>query len=240
MARLIALVPAAGAGARFGGTMPKQYADLSGRPLLAWTLDRLAAALPLATLVVALEPEDRHYESAIGVRPGIEALRCGGATRAATVTNAMVAWSGGWRDDDWVLVHDAARPCVPASALQRLLRELADDPVGGLLAVPVADTLKREDPADAARVLRTEARSGLWQAQTPQMFRAGVLQRALEGPGAVAATDEAQAVEALAASGACARPRLVTGSSLNIKVTYAADLMLAAAIIAQQSTEGNA
>jgi 2-C-methyl-D-erythritol 4-phosphate cytidylyltransferase len=125
---------------------------------------------------------------------------------------------------------------VPVSALRRLFAALADDPVGGLLAVPVADTLKRAAQAapseTAPRVLATEDRSGLWQAQTPQMFRYRVLAAALARPGAQDATDEACAVEALAATGACAMPRLVPGSARNIKITYAADLALAAAILA--------
>ncbi len=123
---------------------------------------------------------------------------------------------------------------MPVDALQRLVGELADDAVGGLLAIPVADTLKREDPLAPGRVLRTEDRAGLWQAQTPQMFRYSVLRDALARPGALAATDEARAVEALAATGACALPRLVAGSTLNIKITFPADLALAAAILAVQ------
>jgi 2-C-methyl-D-erythritol 4-phosphate cytidylyltransferase len=144
----------------------------------------------------------------------------------------LAALAGKCGDDDWLLVHDAARPCVPASALGRLVAELGDDAVGGLLAIPVADTLKREDREIPARVLRTEDRAGLWQAQTPQMFRCGVLRAAFARAEALAATDEAQAVEALAATGACAAPWLVEGSTLNIKVTYPADLALAAAILA--------
>src|SRR5512143_1336623 len=234
MSRLVALVPAAGGGRRFGGEAPKQYALLDGRPLLACTLDRLAAALSPFDVVVALASEDVHYDAAVGPRPGVVALRCGGDTRAATVGNALAALAARCGDDDWVLVHDAARPCVPQEALLRLVAELGDDAVGGLLAVPVADTLKREDRETPARVLCTEDRSGLWQAQTPQLFRYGVLRQAFARPGALATTDEAQAVEALAASGACARPWLVAGSTLNIKVTYPGDLALAAAILAAQ------
>jgi 2-C-methyl-D-erythritol 4-phosphate cytidylyltransferase len=135
-------------------------------------------------------------------------------------------------------VHDAARPCVPVDAILRLTAALADDAVGGLLAVPIADTLKRDDPAGSGRVLCTEERAGLWQAQTPQMFRYGILRIAFALPGALATTDEAQAIEALAATGACARPRLVSGSTLNVKVTYPSDLALAGAILATQ--EGTA
>jgi len=235
-ARHIALIPAAGGGRRFGGALPKQYADLGGRPLLTRTLDRLRAALEPDAIVVALAPDDTIFGTLIGAAPGVEALRCGGATRAETVANALAAIDGRCADDDWIIVHDAARPCVPAEALARLVALLADDRVGGLLAIPVSDTLKREDRTTPARVLRTEDRSGLWQAQTPQMFRLGVLRTALALPGAIKATDEAEAIEALARTGACASPWLIKGSALNIKVTFAADLDLAAAILALQET----
>src|SRR5512141_2512892 len=234
MSRLVALVTAAGGGRRFGGEAPKQYAMLDGRPLLACTLDRLAAALSPFDVVVALAPEDAHYDAVVGARPGVVALRCGGDTRAATVANALAALAARCAEEDWILVHDAARPCVPVDAVLRLVAELAGDAVGGLLAVPVADTLKREDADEPRRVAATEPRARLWQAQTPQMFRFGVLRAALALPGALDTTDEAQAVEAFAATGACARPRLVAGSAQNIKVTYASDLALAAAILAAQ------
>jgi 2-C-methyl-D-erythritol 4-phosphate cytidylyltransferase len=233
-ARLIALVPAAGGGSRFGGAAPKQYADLANRPLLARTLDRLAQVIAPAPIVVAIAPGDAFYETLIEPRPGLEALRCGGGTRAQTVANAVAALGSRCRDEDWLLVHDAARPCVPVDAVLRLTSELARDDVGGLLAIPVADTLKRSDAKEPERVLRTEERSGLWQAQTPQMFRCGILRRAFALPGALAATDEAQAVEALSITGACAPPRLVSGSAQNVKITYPADLALAAAILALQ------
>jgi 2-C-methyl-D-erythritol 4-phosphate cytidylyltransferase len=237
MARLTALVPAAGGGSRFGGGVPKQFALLAGQPLLARTLDRLAAVLPLDDLMVALAPDDAHYERLVGTRAGVDVLRCGGATRAETVAKALVALADRCADDDWVLVHDAARPCVPREALRRLVSELADDPVGGLLAIPVADTLKRAGAGTPPRVLRTEDRAALWQAQTPQMFRYGVLRAALAAPGALAATDEAQAVEMLAAAGGCAPPRLVAGSPLNLKVTWPADLALAAAILGTEEAQ---
>jgi 2-C-methyl-D-erythritol 4-phosphate cytidylyltransferase len=238
--QLCALVPAAGGGSRFGSELPKQYADLAGRPMLVRTLDRLASALPLTSMVVALAPDDDRYDEVGGARAGAHVLRCGGATRAATVANALSVLVPRLADDDWVLVHDAARPCVPAEALRRLVAELADDPVGGLLAIPVADTLKRAsaEAEESPRVLRTEDRAGLWQAQTPQMFRFGVLRAALAQPGALDTTDEASAVEALAATGACGPPRLVMGSTLNVKVTYPTDLALAAAILALQEHDG--
>ncbi|MET0440487.1 MAG: 2-C-methyl-D-erythritol 4-phosphate cytidylyltransferase [Casimicrobiaceae bacterium] len=232
--RMFVIVPAAGGGSRFGGALPKQYADLAGVSLLARTLDRLAALRADAT-VVALAPDDKDYARIVGARSGVDAVACGGVTRAGTVRNAVALLASRANRDDWILVHDAARPCVPREALQRLMRELEDDAVGGLLAVPVADTLKRADGVQAAmRVLRTEDRASLWQAQTPQMFRHHVLAAAVSRDTANAWTDEAQAVEALAATGACAMPRLIRGDPANIKVTYAADLALAATIVAAQ------
>jgi 2-C-methyl-D-erythritol 4-phosphate cytidylyltransferase len=239
MARTFVIVPAAGGGSRFGSARPKQYADLAGVSLLARTLDRLAAVGAEATLV-ALAPDDTDYGRIVGTRPAVEAVACGGATRTATVRNALAQLGARARHDDWILVHDAARPCVPREALMRLLRELDGDAVGGLLAVPVADTLKRADGEDAeavVRVLRTEDRAALWQAQTPQMFRHHVLAAALSRDVGTAWTDEAQAVEALSATGACVMPRLIRGDPANLKVTYAADLALAAAIVAAQGLE---
>ena len=231
--RLFALVPAAGGGSRFGAASPKQYARLAGRPLLACTLDRLRDALRLDGIAVAIARDDVHFDREIGARDGVVVLRCGGATRSDTVRNALQALAGTCRDDDWMLVHDAARPCAPPEALARLVAQLGDDGVGGLLAIPVADTLKRGDAdADAPRVVRTEDRAQLWQAQTPQMFRYGLLVRALAQTAARDFTDEAQAVEALGMS-----PRLVRGSMANLKVTFPDDLHLAAAILAAQVNE---
>jgi 2-C-methyl-D-erythritol 4-phosphate cytidylyltransferase len=230
-ARIFVVVPAAGAGVRFGNGIPKQYADLAGKPLLARTLDRLAS-LACERTFVAVAVDDAEYERRMPARLDVDVLRCGGTTRATTVRNALAAIAKRCAADDWILVHDAARPCVPRDALTRLVRELQDDAVGGLLAIQVADTLKRStDANEAPRVLRTEDRAGLWQAQTPQMFRFGVLRAALANDGADRCTDEAQAVEALA------RPRLVLGSATNIKITYSADLALAAAIIALQDED---
>ncbi|HEX6136256.1 MAG TPA: 2-C-methyl-D-erythritol 4-phosphate cytidylyltransferase [Casimicrobiaceae bacterium] len=234
MARLWVIVPAAGGGSRFAADAPKQYADLAGKALIARTLDRLAS-LDAAAIVVALAPGDADFQRIVGERPGVEPIRCGGATRSATVRDALRALASRCRDDDWILVHDAARPCVPRAALERLTLELAGDAVGGLLATPLADTLKRAAAGDdAPRVLRTEERGDLWLAQTPQMFRYRLLAAAYEREAAVDCTDDAQAVEALAATGACAMPRLVRGSADNIKVTYPEDLALAAAILATQ------
>ena len=224
MPRHYAIVPAAGSGSRFGAERPKQYLDLLGRPLIWHTLAALLACQAIERVWVVLSPEDDWWSaydwSELGAR--LETLRCGGATRADSVSNGLRAASMVAADDDWILVHDAARPCLGDGMLESLLSELADDTVGGILAVPVADTLKRA--GDGQRVVATEPRDGLWQAQTPQMFRYGVLCEALEKTGAV--TDEAGAIEALGL-----RPKLVRGDSTNLKVTYPADLALAAMIL---------
>jgi len=224
MPRHFAIVPAAGSGARFGAEKPKQYLDLLGRPLIYHTLAVLTACPDIERVWVVLSPDDRewgqHDWSELGSK--LETLRCGGATRAESVTNGLQAAAMVATDDDWVLVHDAARPCLSLAMLDALFDELADDPVGGILAVPVADTLKRADGEQ--RVAATEPRDGLWQAQTPQMFRYGQLKKALEMTSNV--TDEAGAIEA-----AGMKPRLVKADSTNLKVTYPADLALAAMIL---------
>ncbi len=222
MPRHYAIVPAAGSGARFGAEKPKQYLDLLGRPLIFHTLAALTAHPAIERVWVVLAPDDpwwpRHDWSELG--PKLETVRCGGVTRAESVGNGLKAALAA--DDDWILVHDAARPCLSRPMLDALCDELADDPVGGLLAVPVADTLKRADANQ--RVAATEPRDGLWQAQTPQMFRYGRLVEALSKHNAV--TDEAGAIEALGL-----KPKLVRGDSTNLKVTFPADLALAAMIL---------
>ena len=224
MPRHYAIVPAAGSGSRFGAEKPKQYLDLLGRPLIFHTLKALTACPDIERVWVVLAPDDpwwpRFDWSELGAK--LETVRCGGATRAESVTNGLQAAAMVAAADDWVLVHDAARPCISATMLDALFADLAQDPVGGILAVPVADTLKRADTEQ--RVAATEPRDGLWQAQTPQMFRYGLLGDALQKCRDV--TDEAGAVEALGL-----KPKLVRGDATNLKVTYPADLALAAMIL---------
>ena len=244
--RLIGLVPAVGGGLRFGADIPdapRPHADLAGQSVLARTLRRLLEVLPLDALYIAIAPGDATDMTTMSA--AIRMLPCSGATRTALVRNALEAIAHRCEESDWILVHDAARPCVPPDALRRLITSVADDPVGGFLAVPVADTLKRATDHDASRALPhvrcTESRAGLWQAQSPQVFRYGVLRAALALDGSVAMTDEAQAVEVLAATGACGRPVLVRGSTHNIKIINADDLALAAAILHLQEVDsGNA
>jgi 2-C-methyl-D-erythritol 4-phosphate cytidylyltransferase len=223
-ARYHALVPAAGSGRRFGAEAPKQYAMLDGKPVLVHAIERLQAAFPLHATYVALSPHDHGFDRAARMLHHVTALRCGGDTRAATVRHALGHLSG-VAPDDWIIVHDAVRPCTDAEALLRLRTELADEPVGGLLAVPVASTLKSADTAQ--RSAGTISREHLWQAQTPQMFRFDVLRRALAQADIEHITDEAQAVEALGL-----KPRIVYGSRTNLKVTFPEDLGLVAAILA--------
>ena len=226
-----ALIPAAGAGTRFRGGIPKQYLPLAGKPML-WHAVKSICVPPIETVFVVLGPEDREFArhdwGAFGGR--VEPLYCGGATRRDSVYNGIVAAMAAIDADDWLLVHDAARPCLPRMDLDNLIRETGDDRVGGILALPAADTVKRavKDEAGTQRIAGTEDRNQLWLAQTPQMFRFGLLMEALK-KAKDTVTDEAGAVELMGL-----RPRLVTGSRENIKVTYAEDLTIAEAILGRR------
>ena len=219
--RYFALIPAAGVGARMGADRPKQYLPLAGKPMLLHAIDTFAAAPAIAHTLVVVSPEDPYAAGALAGAPypveRVELLYRGGATRRETVLNGLAALRARAADGDWGLVQEAAPPGLAAALIDRLIAALADDPVGGLLALPVADTLKR---AADGRAAATVAREGLWAAQTPQMFRYGVLRRALELADNV--TDEAGAIEALGL-----RPRLVEGSARNFKVTLPHDVELA-------------
>ena len=224
-----ALIPAAGSGSRMGGAIEKQYLDLNSVPMIAHAMMVLAREPRIARIFVVLSPTDKRWNNYEwqGWEERIEVLRCGGKTRAETVLNGLEAIAKVCAVDDWVLVHDAARPCLPDEMLGKLLDEVADDPVGGLLAVPVADTLKRAsaDTISGARAEATVPRAGLWQAQTPQMFRHGTLVEALRAAGSDM-TDEASAIEQMGL-----QPRLVESDSRNLKVTYPQDLELASMIL---------
>jgi 2-C-methyl-D-erythritol 4-phosphate cytidylyltransferase len=223
--RFFGLIPAAGAGERLGHATPKQYLPLLGRPMLYHSVNALLASGRIATVFVVLSPADHEFRQYdwrdFGER--IAPLYCGGATRHDSVLNGLVAASSLVDPEDWVLVHDAARPCLGQNELGCMLDTLGMDEVGGILAVPVADTLKRAG-ADG-RIQATESREHLWQAQTPQMFRHGLLLHALSSTAKL--TDEAGAVEALGL-----KPKLVQGRAENLKVTYAEDLQLAQRILA--------
>jgi len=210
---------------------PKQYAELAGRPML-WHAVRAVCVPPVAAVFVVLAPGDaqfaKHDWSAYGEK--LHPLYCGGETRRDSVYNGLVATGSIVDPDDWILVHDAARPCLPRKDLDSLLAEGAADAIGAILALPAADTVKvaAKDEAGVVRIAGTQDRSFVWLAQTPQMFRAGLLMRALaQSPGA---TDEASAVETLNL-----RPRLIAGSRENIKVTYTEDLAIAEGILRRRT-----
>ena len=232
--RYYVVLPAAGSGRRFASAVPKQYAALAGSTVIERALAPFEADADCAGIVVAVAPDDAHWSAIAARRPRQVLTAEGGEQRAHSVRNALRVLAGQARDDDWVMVHDAARPCFTPDDLVTLKRELASHPVGGLLAVPLADTLKRalEPGSQVTHVDATLDRDGLWRAATPQVFRLGVLLRALEAALAAgrAPTDEAQAME-----WAGQRPRLIAGRADNIKVTSADDLALAAAILATRS-----
>ena len=230
---IVALIPAAGSGTRFAAERPKQYLALAGKPML-WHALRAVCRPPVECVFVVLAPGDeafaRHDWSAYAGR--MTPLYCGGETRRSSVHNGLVAMMDTLDAEDWVLVHDAARPCLPERDFQALIKECLLDEIGAILALPVSDTLKRaaKDEAGTQRIAGTEERTQLWLAQTPQMFRAGLLARALkQASGAV--TDEASAIEQLGL-----RPRLVVGSRENLKVTWPADIAIAEAILARRGS----
>ncbi|EIK97855.1 2-C-methyl-D-erythritol 4-phosphate cytidylyltransferase [Pseudomonas sp. M47T1] len=215
-----AVIPAAGVGARMAADRPKQYLQLGGRTILEHSLDCFLDHPGLKGLVVSLAEDDPYWPGLASARDSRIQRAPGGAERADSVLNALLhLHAQGAADDDWVLVHDAARPNLSRTDLDKLLGELAHDPVGGLLAVPARDTLKRADAH--GRVAETVDRSTIWQAYTPQMFRLGALHRALADSlvADVAITDEASAMEW---SGQA--PRLIEGRSDNLKVTRPEDL----------------
>lgn len=217
----VALVPAAGSGSRIAAGIPKQYLPLAGRPVLWHTLHALASVPRVAHVWVVLSERDEWFDGHDwrALQGRISALRCGGSSRAASVLAGLRGMHAEPRD--WVLVHDAARPCVTRALIDRLIDEVGEHDAGGILALPVADTLKRAG-ADGARIDHTVPRTGLWAAQTPQMFRHAMLCRALEEGPLEDITDEANAMERMGV-----QPRLVPGSAVNLKVTLPADLALA-------------
>ena len=216
--------------------VPKQYLMVAGKSLLQHSLERLGALPEIDRIVVALAAENSDWPMLLQHLPTNITdkllLAEGGAERMESVANALSALQPFAADDDWVLVHDAVRPCVHPSDVRKLMRELLQERAGGLLAVPVRDTLKESDGSQL--VVRTVERSWIWQAATPQMFRFAVLQRAIQRVQAEhkIVTDEASAVEALGLP-----VRLVPGRSDNIKVTYPEDLVLAAAVLQAQARE---
>ena len=230
MPRCYALVPCAGVGARSGAAGPKQYELVAGRSMVAHTLAALAAVPRLAATLVVLAADDVQFDAAVPAFEGERGwvARCGGATRAETVANGLaVLRERGAQPHDWVLVHDAARCLIRPEWVERLIDECMADEVGGLLALPVADTLKAQ--GRDTRVASTIDRGGKWAAQTPQMFRLGLLAPALAHAGA-GVTDESSAIEALGHE-----PKLVRGEWENFKLTWPGDFALAERLLATRT-----
>ena len=226
------IIPAAGFGSRMDSAIPKQYLDLLGEPVISHTLRVFLECAQVSTVHLILSPEDTLYKTLDCTKfntlhPKLHIHYCGGDTRANTVLSALQAIKTQVSADDWVLVHDAARPCLSELLLGTLLKTLQDDAVGGLLAIPLAETLKYSNGHN--KVVKTEPRENYWQAQTPQMFRYGLLTKALQSFNQqfnCAPTDESQAIEALGYA-----PTLVRGDLRNIKITYPQDLALAELIL---------
>lgn len=229
-AKIVAMVPAAGTGTRLGDSLPKQYLDVNGFPMIYHALAALCRVARIDTIYVVLSADDRHWQplmteplATLGHR--MITLPVGGPTRGESVLNGLIAVQTDLNPNDWIMVHDAARPCIRAELIEQFIDELQDDSIGGLLALPLSDTIKRD--AGNLRVESTIAREGIWRAQTPQMFRVGMLRNAMEKM--PDATDEAQAIEAIGH-----QPKLVMGDSANLKVTYAPDLKLARMLLSEE------
>ena len=231
--KIVALVPAAGTGTRLGDALPKQYLDVNGFPMIYHALSVLNRVSRIVRIGVVLSPEDSHWQSLIAdaeagrlLGKRVVTWPVGGASRGESVLNGLNAMAGEMQADDWVMVHDAARPCIRLELIEQFIDELEEDRVGGLLALPLTDTIKRDD--GNLRVEKTVGREGIWRAQTPQMFRYGMLTTALQRM--PDASDESQAIEANGH-----QPKLVMGDSANLKVTYAPDLKLARMLLTEET-----
>ena len=225
--KYVALIPAAGVGTRMGASIPKQYLQLGNKVILQHTVDAFLQFPRIEHIYVVVSPDDGYVDHYLQPSARLTILRVGGASRRDTVSNGLHHLAGQLHKDDWVLVHDAARPGLDAELLQRLLEQVADHEVGGLLALPVVDTVKRVLNGK----VETISRDGLWLAQTPQMFRYQLLSQALDA--AIEVTDEASAVEA-----AGHVPILVEGHARNLKLTLASDIALAANYLTLYTQQG--
>jgi 2-C-methyl-D-erythritol 4-phosphate cytidylyltransferase len=225
--KIVAIIPAAGSGSRMGEALPKQYLAINGVPMIFHTLAAFAQIERIQQIVVVISHDDPHWDLlfekfGVDIAAKVNIQRVGGATRALSVLNGLHEFSDRYTHDDWALVHDAARPCISPLLIAQFLDALTDEKIGGLLALPVADTIKLGNSDE--KVERTVSRNNLWRAQTPQMFRYHLLIEALARmPNA---TDESEAIEALGH-----KPKLVMGDSANLKVTYATDLKIAAVLL---------
>ena len=223
--RIWAVIPAAGVGKRYSSDIPKQYLPLSGLPVLLHSINKLVKLDEIEEILVALNPEDTFWEKLNFSHPKVTAIH-GGVERCNSVNSALEELSGRAKKGDWVLVHDAVRPCISDSDLKKITSIVNDEEVGGLFAFPILDTIK--EVGENLDVQKTIPRGSLWSAMTPQIFRYELLKQALEAAlvagGSV--TDEASAIESIGLT-----PRIVQGDKTNIKVTHSTDMVLAESII---------
>ena len=227
------IVPAAGKGKRFGGQLPKQYLSLGQSTVMQTTLNRLSTLSEITQIIVPIHPEDDIAQTLTYQNPEKIRFVNGGAERADSVLAGLEAIKTQTKPDDWVLVHDVARPCVRLADIRLMFTQLATDTVGGILAAPVRDTIKQSADNGENHIIATVPRQQLWQAFTPQMFRFDVIYQALTQALLQnhLVTDEASAVELMGL-----KPRLITGALDNLKITYPEDLLLAEFLIRQQTT----
>ncbi len=231
MPNYFAVVPAAGTSTRFDATLPKQYTTLANRPVIDHTLDVLCRHPLISKVIVALAANDAHWKKTAASRhPKVHTV-AGGKERCNSVLHGLEFLDAA--PQDWILVHDAVRPCLRDTELSKLIVALQDDPVGGLLAIPVQDTLKRGGP-DPATAIETLDRTNLWQAQTPQMFRFNMLLKAIRAAlqAQLPITDDAHAMERFGKT-----PRLIHGSATNLKLTTPHDLHIATALLQLRQPE---
>jgi 2-C-methyl-D-erythritol 4-phosphate cytidylyltransferase len=223
------LIPAAGRGTRYGGSMLKQYLPVRGKPVLAHTIKAFQFHPMISSITVILAEDDQWFESAVGLLSANVKTVTGGETRAHSVRNGLRYLSENYSDSDWALVHDAARPCLSNSRLEKFLEQGLESENGAILAVPVGDTLKRA--GESQEIIATVDRSSLWAAQTPQLFRVGALSDAIDAAQLADCelTDEASAMEFIGV-----KPLLVMGSAANIKITHSSDLAIAEALFARK------
>ena len=224
--RVHALIPAAGRGTRYGGDILKQYLPIAGKPVINYAIRALKFHPMVSSVTVITAEDDKLFETAPGsMYPHITRVT-GGDTRAQSVRNGLRLLSRHYSASDWVLVHDAARPCLSDASLDRLLEKGLGTDDGAILAMPVGDTLKRA--GDAGEIVSTLDRSALWAAQTPQLFPVGILAKAIDDALAAGCevTDEASAMEF-----AGYHPKLVMGSAANIKITHSSDLPMAEVLL---------
>ena len=227
--RVHALIPAAGRGTRYGGDVLKQYLPIRGKAVLAHSISAFQFHPLISRTTVVLAGDDKLFESAIGKLAAVVDTVVGGDTRTRSVRNGLQSILDNHPEDEWVLVHDGARPCLSAQCLDRLLEKGLESSDGAILALPVGDTLKRS--GDDQEITCTQDRKGLWAAQTPQLFKVEALAAAIDAAERAgrALTDEASAMEFIGA-----RPKLVMGSAANIKITRPSDLPIAEALMARR------